>query len=388
MQSRIACVVTSFVFVTGLARTASAQGVSEYGLFKIQGYQQTTNALPAMPDTFYCSLRVDTLTQSSITGGSVTWSGPDSPATLTFLSTGSANGVPIWEYWWPSPSFTAKSDLDTNCPAGSYSFSISGGTLGAETAPFTGTADAYSTSVPAVDAPSFAAVQAYNPSTVVTLSTVTHAQAAGTQFSATWLDLDDVVANTTVASSYGADGGVLSLQIPAGTLTPAHDYEVSVYFSDRVLVANAGFSTTSEAAFDLNTVVPFETLLADGGIPPGDGGTAPEAGPVEAGMPEASAGTDASTGPTADAATEDATAPEDSGSFTVPDSGGSVSPSSNTGSKAGCGCRLGGAPASDGLGALAGVVFACGLARRRRRRTGASCTRIGRSSFRLSFPGS
>jgi MYXO-CTERM domain-containing protein len=229
--------------------------------------------------------------------------------------------------------------------------------------------------VAAVDAPSFAAIEAYDPSTTITLSTVNHVPATGTQFSGTWLDVDDPAANTTVASAYASGGGVLSLQLDGGTLLPAHAYQLSVYFSDRALVDNAGFTTsTSESAFDLDTEVPFQTLGGDAGVDAGgdasaeasadgavDGGRiadtgSPEAGPVDSGGTVDSSAAD-------DAGAADSSVGDDGGFSASADAGGPAAQSGG-GSKSGCSCRAAGRSSSDGQAA---ALVALGLVARRRR---------------------
>jgi hypothetical protein len=276
MRAFIVSGVMSCVAVVGVASPAKAQGVSEFGVFKAQRFEQTAATASTTPVSYDCAMRFDTLTADSILGGTATWSGGtggESPANLTFLSTGYAGATPIWEYWWPSAPYTSQAILDAHCPITSYQFDVSGGTMGTASGSMSVVASAYTTSTPAIDAPSFASLAAYNPSTTMTLSTVAHAEVGGTQFSGTWIDVNDIVANTTVASNYVAGGGVaLSVQIDGGTLLPAHEYQVEVFFSDRVIVANAGFSASSESAFDRTTEMSFGTLLTDGGQPPSDSG--------------------------------------------------------------------------------------------------------------------
>jgi len=391
MRTFIVSGVLSCVAVAGFASPAMAQGVSEFGVFKAQRFEQTAATASTTPTSYDCAMRLDTLSADSLTAATATWSGGvagDSPATLTFLSTGTANGTPIWEYWWPSPSYTTQADLDAHCPVTTYTFALSGGTLGAAGGSMSVVASAFTTSTPAIDTPSFASLAAYNPSSTVTLSTVTHGAATGTSFTGTWLDVNDAVTNDTVASSYVGAAGTLSVQIDGGTLLPGHGYQVEVFFSDRVIVPNAGFSASSESAFDRSTELTFGTLLDDGGEPPTDAGAVdssvptPDAGPLDSGSPgapDASEPVAADDGgvPEAGGSSSGGTSGSSSGSSsggTLPveddDAGAPANGSTGGGGGGGglCSVTAVGAPSGGPMGALAATIAlaACAFGRRRR----------------------
>jgi len=350
--------------IAALTWASAAQAdVAYYNLFRAKRFTQTTAAAPTTPSSYDCELRVDCTDNTTTTGGNVTFTSPSSPAALTFYGTvapagGSTDAGGLEYAWqWASPSFTTQANLDTNCPTETYAFSLTGGTLGTASGNLVAAAAAWATTVPALDSASWGQTRALDPSNIATLTTVTHTSVAGADFSGTWIDVIDVATNTDVASAYAPGGAPLPVTIPAGTLQPATQYEVQIFFSDRKLTPNAGFtSATADSSFDLVTVVDFETLEADGGLPPSDA-AAPEGG----GGGDAEAADSGSTG--------DAGGSEDSGMFTVnPDAGDASVSGGPVNNKAACGCTVVGASGTpaEGIALALGLVV---VALRRKRAT-------------------
>jgi hypothetical protein len=315
MRKFVRSVGGASMIVLGSARLAAAQGVDDYNAFKVMSFQQTSASPASAPSVYYCNLGFDALSSDAFTTGTVTWATTtgDSPGTLTALPTYFLGATEIWPYWWPGVQVATKAGLDAECPTTTYTFAVSGGSLGATSAILTLAPDAYSAATPAIDPASYQALQAYRPLETVIVSTVAHPQGTGTQFTATYLSVIDAVSNATVAagSNVGADAGIVTLQIDGGVLSPAHAYQVSVDFSDRVVTTDAGFGTaTAFTAFEQRSSVDFETLLDDGGVPPSDAGPMTDAGAIQ----DASQPADASTTPDASIAPEDAGAPSGSSS--------------------------------------------------------------------------
>ena len=340
---------------------AAHADVAYYNLFRAKRFTQTTAAAPTTPSSYDCELRVDCTDNTTTTGGNVTFTSPSSPAALTFYGTvapagGSTDAGGVEYAWqWASPSFTTQANLDTSCPTETYAFSLTCGTLGTASGNLVAAAAAWTTTVPALDSASWGQTQALDPSNIATLTTVTHTSVTGTDFSGTWIDVIDVATNTDVASAYAPGGGPLSVTIPAGTLQPAAQYQVQIFFSDRKLTPNAGFtSATADSSFDLATVVDFETLEADGGLPPSDA-AAPEGGGAQ----------DAATVDSGSA--PDTGSSEDSGTFMVNTDAGDASVSGGgVNNKQGCGCTVvGSSGSSAGLLAVAMGLVAVAVRRRR-----------------------
>jgi hypothetical protein len=130
--------------------------------------------------------------------------------------------------------------METTFPAGPYDFSISGGTLGGATASIQRPASLFFCSeIPAFDAPSFDLFAAYPSNQDVDVGFDGFATPAGANTGFVFLTVFD--SSNAVVFNTSQNNPVAGLTIPAGTLQPDTTYRITLYYSSRIQLANAGF---------------------------------------------------------------------------------------------------------------------------------------------------
>lgn len=228
--------------------------VSSFDIFYLQLHRQTSELPPAPSSEFQAIARLITTSTGDI-------------GTATFTVANNGPTLPLQDqfagilYEFRSSTFSTSAPLLAAFPAGTYTFNISGGTLGvgqgvvqrsaqatwpAETPAFT---PATFNSFTAVDPDQDLTVEfngfTANPVANESLIFLFVTGDLGTEFAT-------IVPNTTT-----------SIVIPANTLTPNTNFRVSLFYSSRQVFQNAGFGgALGLSAFD--SVTEATLVTADG----------------------------------------------------------------------------------------------------------------------------
>lgn len=275
-----------------VAPSPARADVNFFHLFKAERFEQASENASPTPASWDCIARIDASDDRTLATGTVTFAGPASPARLQpGGQIVGGDGLPNWVYLWSTLPLASRQELERQCPSGRYVYAIAGGTLGTATATLSLPASTFTGSVPAVDAASWRAIQAFQPGHPLTIGSVGHTSAPGAQFSATYVTVRDTTNGSVVAAGSVQGASPAQVRIPAGTLVAGRAYEVSVAFTDRYLMPGAGFGTgESSISFDRTTSLTFPPGPEDGGVRTPDAGDPAGAGGREGGTDRAEDG--------------------------------------------------------------------------------------------------
>jgi hypothetical protein len=174
---------------------------------------------------------------------------------------GVLDGVIADGFWEVFITFPTRAELDAAYPDGAYTYAISGGTGGDQSAGLTMPADFIPATVPQFTAATFGGLQAVDPAE---------------PFTASWnaFDPDPRAANARVRFGlYDATAGGFPIfagnlpasarefVVPAGTLVPGHEYEALLIFSNAISTPDAGFGGARSLA-DANRSVGLHFAVA------------------------------------------------------------------------------------------------------------------------------
>ena len=234
--------------------------VSNYRLFKEAYYSQTG---PNAVDLNFWAMDAN-IQASADYATSVDFTPPAPGLALS--------DVVVDGFWEVFIDFPTRSALDDAYPDGTYSYEISGGTGGTQSATLAMPVDFFPVDVPQFSANTFNTIGLADP---------------GATFNVDWnsFTADDRGLNARVrfglydqtSGDFPIFAGNLpattrSYEIPANTLIPGHDYELLLIFSNAILTSSAGFGTANSLV-DANrsmsftfTAVPEPSSLALAGM--------------------------------------------------------------------------------------------------------------------------
>ncbi len=238
---------------------AARASILDYDIFKTAFYSQTTNSAPSTPLGFFGAVQVISSNTTDFTAGQVTSTSPLSPMTLSV-----SNGAGTFQ----TPTL-AKTVLDTDLPNGAtYTYQISGGTLGTETATLsTPASDEYSATVPFFTNNLFTSLQGVNAGSAIDLTWNSYATPSGVNTPLIFIGITQVSGGTLVFGTSGINTFTSSI-VAANTLQPGTQYDLDIVYSARNLTSSAGFSTaTSFTAYDVRTDLVFTTAPAASTVP-------------------------------------------------------------------------------------------------------------------------
>ena len=238
--------------ISVLAPGAHAGTISFYDLFKTIAYDQTSNAQPTTPAGYFGTVGVTSTSPTDFTAAEVTSVSPLSPMMLS----GSAGN-----FIFSTPFVASKTSLDNDLPNGTvYSYDISGGTLGTQSATLsTPASDAYSATVPFLTNNGFTALQGVNAGDAITLDWNSYATPTGVNTPLIFVGISQV---SDGSLAFGTSGNNLltSATVAPNTLQPGTQYDLDLVYSARIVTENAGFGTgTSFASYDVRTDLLFTT---------------------------------------------------------------------------------------------------------------------------------
>lgn len=239
----------SSVFVTAVGVlfygvTPARASLSVVDIFKNISYQQTSPSAPTTPSSYFADVEAFLVNPGDFDSVTVTYPGPDSPASLPLVS-------PL--KFGIGPSFATQADMDAAYPFGTYSFMANNSvTMASETDDLDYTVDAYTSDIPALDAATFTALQGMDPTQPFTFNFNSFTPNPSANQSATFL--------TIFGSSFGTSlsDTATSAVVPANTLLPGTAYTYELDFSDRIGGTDPGGANTY-IGFDVRTDGTFTT---------------------------------------------------------------------------------------------------------------------------------
>lgn len=243
-----------------LAEFSADAQVTNFSLFKVTVYQQSSPTPPTMPDTpnaYYFGAQLGTEDSSHyLDVYKVT------PVNATnYLSESGEN-----YFNYGSPYFATKTNFDANYPSGEYDYYVDYTNC---TGDVTNTdfgdivvpdEDLYATNVAAFTTNCWLAMQAVDPSKTFTLTFNSFTPSPATTSAYTFIDIYDPYGN----APYGADfltPSTTTTNIPANTLFYGEVYQVNTFFSSRQDTPNAGFAgALGTVGFDNLTYTTLATI--------------------------------------------------------------------------------------------------------------------------------
>jgi hypothetical protein len=229
--------------------------VLDYDLFKTIAYSQTSNAQPTTPTVFFGSVAVDSDNTTDFTAGNVTSTSALSPMVL-MVADMAGN--------FQSPGLGSQAELNADFPNGTtYTYNISGGTLGSQSATLsTPASDEYASTIPFFTNSGFTSLQGVNATNPITLTWNPYATPAGINTPLIFLAISRASDGALVTGTSG-NNSLASFTVPANVLQPGTQYDVDLVFSARNATANAGFGgAASFYSYDLRTDLDFTTAAA------------------------------------------------------------------------------------------------------------------------------
>jgi hypothetical protein len=166
------------------------------------------------------------------TGGTLTYGGPGSPQTLSYVP-----GDVAWEYGEGNASF---SDLQAAFPNGAYRFDLTGGTMGPTSVALNYDGDAYA-NTPELSAASFAALQGIGAGSSISLdfNAMDVSPNATPGANNIFFSIVDTATNMTVFDSGALATTVTNVTIPGGVFVAGQTYTFDLLFDDRIVGTDA-----------------------------------------------------------------------------------------------------------------------------------------------------
>jgi hypothetical protein len=212
-------------------------------------FEQTDATTVSSTGGFF-SARAFVTNGSDFSGGTLTYAGPGSPQTLSYVPADVA-----WEFGDANGVF---SDLQTAYPNVGYQFDLTGGTMGPLSVTVNYAGDAYS-NTPQLAAASFDALQGLNAAGPITLdfNSMDVSPNANGENSIIFSIVDS--SNMTVFNSGVLPTDATSVTIGGGVLSAGQSYTFDLLFDDRIVEDN------TEQFYDTHTLGSFST--AAGAVP-------------------------------------------------------------------------------------------------------------------------
>jgi hypothetical protein len=245
--------------LTASAAPAGA-GVTSYDLRYTFVYQQIGNTAPTKPGVYVWSSRVDLEDVNDASLASVTT--PNSIGAFLFRVGESS--------FLASRSFGSEASMNWYFPAGQYTFTLAGGTLGGIATNLSRPSQTfYPSSIPTFTPASLAAIAAAHVTIPWPLTFNSFAVPAGANNRVTRVAIT-TSANAEIYSA-AVNPDAARVVIPAATMLPATDYRLRLTFSGQWSQPSAGFpGATATVAFDRQTIYAFTTRPACGADLTGD----------------------------------------------------------------------------------------------------------------------
>ncbi len=151
---------------------------------------------------------------------------------------------------FPPPYYSTQAQLDAAYPNGNYNLAVTSGTLSGQSATINMPANTfYPGEVPFLTSTTFANLEHYNPSEPLQLNWNSFVPDARTTFPFVNFFIEDTSTSKQVfeVSTASNVSSFTSTTLPALTLSPNHQYEAVLVFSNEILTQNAYFGTYDSA---------------------------------------------------------------------------------------------------------------------------------------------
>lgn len=236
--------------LAALALGGSAQAaVTEIDIGINPTYEQTGPTTIVSTGGFF-SARADLASASDFDGGSLTYPGPGSPATLT-----PASG-PILTY--APPSYATLSALNTAFPTGTYTFEATNSSTAATQVNSLDYLVSADSNMPMLTAASYQSLDTLSAGGTISFNTMVENPNAN--YAEIFLSIYDSSSNSVYSTST-FDLSADAFTIPAGLLASGQSYTLDLLFDDRITGFDGSVPTT--IFFDTHTGVSFSTAVPE-----------------------------------------------------------------------------------------------------------------------------
>jgi hypothetical protein len=254
MNSKLALPLLVIAALVLGGRTAQANVIT-YDAFTNNVYFQTSNAQPSAAGQFFATASLSYDTAGDVANTQVVTGGSTSPLTLS-SSPGNS-----FDY---AASFTNAAAMSAAFPLGNpYTFEISGGTLGTQSASLNTPGAALNSAIPFLTGSSYSQLQGLNAALPDTIGINGFSPVAGTTESFAFFQITRQSDNALVFQQGFLNPSTTSIFIAANTLAAHTAYNIDLDYSSRVTAANAGFGTAGSLfGFEQRTGIGFTTASA------------------------------------------------------------------------------------------------------------------------------
>lgn len=232
-------------------------GITEFDSYKVIQYTQTSQSQPTTPTGAFFAARLfsnnttDATSVYGILGG-----------TTPLIYTTKDNS----SFLYQTTNYATPAAMDAVFTPGlSDKVTLSGGTLGTQSASFNLAQDAYSSAIPYLTGGTYSALQGMNADSAVTLnfSGFTPSSAAVNEADV-FIQVVRTSDNTAVYTSAALPMNTNSITFGADYFAAGTGYTISLDYSSRVDTVGAGFGgATLVQAFDQRTFVNFTTAVPE-----------------------------------------------------------------------------------------------------------------------------
>jgi hypothetical protein len=232
-------------------RTAQAD-VTFYDVFTNNLYSQTSNTQPSTADGFFATAGLSYSTAGEVGAVQVVTGGSTSPLTLS-----SAPGN-TFNY---EASFSTEAAMNAAFPLGNpYTFEISGGSLGTQSASLNTPSTALNSAIPFLTGSSYSQLLGLNPALSDTIGINGFSPVVGTNGSFAFFTITRQSDSAVVFQQSFLSPSTTSVLLAANTLAASTAYNIDLDYSSRITTPNAGFSTASSLiGFEQRTEINFTT---------------------------------------------------------------------------------------------------------------------------------
>ena len=233
--------------LTALAATAHGQA-NNVTLFRTNIHNQTGAIAADYLGTFLAA-QINVPNASNY--GAATLLAPDG-STYNFAQTGV-------DYYYGAPLFPTVAALEAAYPHGDYVYSLAADNDPADALALTDAQDRFSPDVPL--AAEYNALQAATAGQAITVHVAGFTPGIGTNDNLSFYNLFDTTTNAFALIGNTNNANAYSFDIPGGTLQANHGYVLTLYYSSRLDVPNAGLGgATAFLGYDQLTTINFRPV--------------------------------------------------------------------------------------------------------------------------------
>jgi hypothetical protein len=230
--------------------SAARGAMNQNPLFRVGSFTQASGSVPTTADDYFFNARIFVDSGLDFDGATLTYPGAGSPGVYDAVPDPTeASGV-FFSFSGPNESNLAA--LNADFPFGNYVTTATNSvTSASQTSSINYTTDAFSSTVPALTAPSFAAAQGMNPRVANTLNLTAFVPNGAANETDVFFSIFDGMGNTVFNLGF-LPATTTSVTIPANTLAANAAYSYQVIFSDRINNTSAD-GVFQVLGFDLDT---------------------------------------------------------------------------------------------------------------------------------------